>query len=329
MFQKVALGVLVLTLILAGTSGIYDAMQRSQANTPAVQSRLVVQTSAPQEPPQATAVANQGNGAQAKSGSAVGDPWTAKGTITGLDDTGMNLTLNDGGQIYVELGPSTYWKTQSVQLKVGDVVEIDGFAGGGQFHAGTVTLKDGGQLVVRSTDGKPLWAGASAKGQTGNQANGTQQAQVPADAWLTLNGTILTAGRSTLTVNTAEQGELTLSLGEAGFVQSQGVTFQQGDKVKIVGFWQGTRFQAGEIDNLTTGQRVMLRDPNGRPLWAGPGRSSVQSGQGNGGQGSGNGNGQGSGSGLGNGNGQGNGRGKGQSNGNQGNGNGRQNGGAQ
>ncbi len=331
MFQKVALGVLVLTLILAGTSGIYDAAQRSQIETSAAQSRPVAQNSATQEPsPQAIAAANQGNGAPAKSGSAVGDPWTADGTITGLDDTGLNLTLTDGSSIYVELGPSTYWKAQSVLIKVGDAVKIDGFASGDQFHAGTVTLQDGSQLALRSAEGKPLWAGASGNAQTGTQASGTQQAQVSADAWITLNGTVRTAANNTLTVNTTEQGDLTLSLGSASFVQSQGVTFQAGDKVKIVGYWQGTRFQAGEIDNLPTGQRLMLRDPNGRPLWAGPGRSSgAQGGQGNG-NGQGSGNGQGNGQGNGNGQGQSKGKGNGQGNGSgQGNGRGTQSGGAQ
>jgi hypothetical protein len=41
---------------------------------------------------------------------------------------------------------------------------------------------------------------------------------------------------------------------------------------------------AGDITQISTGMRVLLRDPNGRPLWAGPGSGN---GNGNGGQGSG------------------------------------------
>ncbi|RPJ00311.1 MAG: hypothetical protein EHM39_05060, partial [Chloroflexi bacterium] len=45
------------------------------------------------------------------------------------------------------------------------------------------------------------------------------------------------------------------------------------------------QFRAGEIDNLTQGGRLMLLDPNGRPLWAGPGTTSGQSQNAQGGQG--------------------------------------------
>ena len=46
--------------------------------------------------------------------------------------------------------------------------------------------------------------------------------------------------------------------------------------------WREQRLSAGEITQLSTGLRVMLRDPNGRPLWAGPGSGN---GNGNGGNG--------------------------------------------
>jgi len=47
-------------------------------------------------------------------------------------------------------------------------------------------------------------------------------------------------------------------------------------------------FMAGDITQVSTGLRVMLRDPNGRPLWAGPGNSGGNGG-GSGGNGGGNG----------------------------------------
>lgn len=60
----------------------------------------------------------------------------------------------------------------------------------------------------------------------------------------------------------------------------QGVTFQVGDEVIVVGFYQAEQFTAGDITQVATGLRVLLRDPNGRPLWAG---SSNNGGGGNGG----------------------------------------------
>jgi hypothetical protein len=55
-----------------------------------------------------------------------------------------------------------------------------------------------------------------------------------------------------------------------------------GDIVVVVGFYEGTQFNAGDITQVSTGLRLMLRDPNGRPLWAGPGNANGQGGQGQG-----------------------------------------------
>lgn len=93
-------------------------------------------------------------------------------------------------------------------------------------------------------------------------------------------------GQQTLTVDTAERGRLDLWLGRVGYASQQGATFNAGESVTILGFdAPNGQFQAGEITNDATGQTLYLRDPNGRPLWAGQGQ----------GQGGGQGNGQGSG----------------------------------
>jgi hypothetical protein len=39
-----------------------------------------------------------------------------------------------------------------------------------------------------------------------------------------------------------------------------------------VGIYENGRFEVGEIVNLGTGQNVLVRDENARPLWAGRGR---------------------------------------------------------
>lgn len=89
--------------------------------------------------------------------------------------------------------------------------------------------------------------------------------------------------QQTLTVDTAERGRLDLWLGRTGYASQQGVTFASGDSVTILGFdAPNGQFQAGEITNDATGQTLYLRDPNGRPLWAGQGNGQGQGqGQGN------------------------------------------------
>jgi hypothetical protein len=94
--------------------------------------------------------------------------------------------------------------------------------------------------------------------------------------WETLTGTVLSTGQQSMTVDTTEQGELTLELGKPGFASDQGVAFAPGDQVTITGFEENGMFQAGQIDNETSGGSLLLRDPNGRPLWAGGGQGQGQ-----------------------------------------------------
>jgi uncharacterized protein YdeI (BOF family) len=90
--------------------------------------------------------------------------------------------------------------------------------------------------------------------------------------WVTLTGTVLSTDQQNLTVDTAEQGQLSLDLGRPGFASEQGIVFNPGDQVTITGFDENGMFQAGQVDNETTGESLLLRDPNGRPLWAGRGQ---------------------------------------------------------
>jgi hypothetical protein len=150
-----------------------------------------------------------------------------------------------------------------------------------------VTKADGSQLAVRTAEGQPLWSGGAAGG--GATAGAGQMIEVPAEDWVTIDGTVTGLVNSTLNVQTGDGGTLAVQLGEPGFWQAQGVTFAPGDAVAVLGFWQGTQFQVGEVTKTATGERVMLRDPNGRPLWAGPGRNGNANGAGGqGGQGQGN-----------------------------------------
>jgi len=302
MLQKLLVGMLGFTVIGATGVGIYDS---TQTNTDNMQSVVLADSaqsdlsSAPQAAPlpvpTLTPVANAIPGAQDGTGPVllqqqqaldmVGDPWLATGTITAFDTAGMTLALSDGSTIYVELGPSHYWQAQPVTLAVGDVVTVTGFYNGDQYHAATVTKADGSQLVVRTVDGLPLWSGGTSGGQ--NQqgaANGITarqgEPQVAPEDWVTFNATVTAVNRSTLTVQTEAGETLSLQLGQASFIQSQGVTFAVGDALSVTGYWQGTTFRAGDITRLATGERVMLLDPNGRPLWGGPGRAGAQGAQG-------------------------------------------------
>ncbi len=319
MFKKILIGTLVLTVVAAVVLGLISGQSPVSVSAQDVS---------------ATAALTNGNGQNASGGNVstqqqqslqnVGDPWAGIGTITSLDTTGMTLSLADNSSVYVEMGPSSYWQSQGVTLAVNDRVTVQGFFNGDQYHAALVTTVEGVTLRVRSESGQPLWSGGAGE-QNGQGSTGQGQVQVPADQWVTITGTITVVNATSLTIQSTDNTVITVQLGRQDFIQGQSVVFTVGDSVEVLGFWQNEQFQAGQITDTTTGQRLLLRDPNGRPLWGGPGRSG--GGSGNGGQGNGNGSGSGTG-GQGNGNGgssnggQGTGNGNGGGNGGQGNGNG-------
>lgn len=217
----------------------------------------------------------------------VEDPFTATGTITKLDSYGLNLRLTNGETIYVELGPPEYWQSQKTKLQIGLEVTIEGIENSGMIHASQVILADGQTLQLREELGQPLWSGGIDNGSGQNDISGDgeripdPQAQI--DEWITISGTLVAIQGGRMTISTPDGELLTFQTGQPQFFAEQGVTFNVGDEVMVVGSYIGSEFVIGDITQVETGLRVMLRDPNGRPLWGGPGKSN----------GNGNGNGQG------------------------------------
>ena len=107
------------------------------------------------------------------------------------------------------------------------------------------------------------------------------QAQV--DEWVTIEGTLISFDGGNMTISTPEGELVAFQTGQPRFFADQGVTFNVGDEIVVVGFYENEQFMAGDITQVATGLRVMLRDPNGRPLWAGPGGNGNSNGKGNGG----------------------------------------------
>ncbi len=291
MWQKIIVGLLALTVIGAVGVGIYDAT-RSDEDTAAVEvlatapaeqtttdeamatpeaaeteaTAVMATAAAPVEAPMPDA---------AEIAAMVGDPWEGAGVILALDDNGMTLQLTDGAEVYVELGPPFAWQEADVTLAVGDDVTVQGFFNGEQYHAATVTKANGETLQLRTEEGMPLWAG----NEGATQGVGAEPTVSP-DAWVTLEGTVTAFQGATLEMLTSEGDVLALNLGQARFVEAQGITFAPGDTVTVLGFWQGETFRVGEVTKLETGERLMLLDPNGRPLWGGPGRGGAGGGNG-------------------------------------------------
>ncbi|MBN2503207.1 MAG: hypothetical protein JXB38_20685 [Anaerolineales bacterium] len=290
MLKKIILGAILVTVIGAGGTALAygvttqdteaaDDVPAPLANEQAVDNAQVGQQAAQNRAGEPAVAAQE----------MMGEPWQAEGTITEIDDYGFQFAMQNGETVYIELGPPDYWQNQGVELQAGQAVSVDGTINEGMIHANQVALANGQILVVRSETGQPLWSGGAANGQGQNagQADGdhTPDPQAQIDEWFTINGTLMSFQGGNMTMATTDGEIITFKTGQPRFFAEQGVTFNIGDEIVVVGFYEGAEFMAGDITQVATGLRVMLRDPNGRPLWAGPGNSN-----GNGGNGNGNGN---------------------------------------
>ncbi|MEZ4667422.1 MAG: hypothetical protein R3E39_05825 [Anaerolineae bacterium] len=267
MFKKIVVGLLLLTIVGSTALAFLE-----RQNT-------LVATTEPQ-----TSVHGQSNGRTngdqtvQVSANDVGDMWSSSGMITDLNSVGMTLTLNNGDEIYIELGPSEFWQSQDVNLNMGASVSVDGFFNGTDYHARTVTTAEGKILALRNEAGQPLWSGGNNNGGNGGQV----EVQIPADQWVTVDGTVTALSNNGLIMQATDGQSLVISFGRADFWQTQDIMFAVNDQISILGFWQNDQFSAGQVTKIATGERILLRDPNGRPLWAGPGRTQ-KGGNGNGG----------------------------------------------
>ena len=175
-------------------------------------------------------------------------------------------------------------------LTPGSTVTVNGTDNEGMIHASTVEVAEtGAVLQLRDDTGQPMWSGGASNdhGQ-GHAATGsadgthTPNPQVQVDEWITLTGTLVAYQGAMMTMSTPEGDLITFRTGKPSFIASQGVTFQVGDEISVTGFYLDGEFQAGDITQLSTGLTVFLRDPNGRPLWGGPGNGGGGQGGGHG-----------------------------------------------
>jgi hypothetical protein len=235
-----------------------------------------------------------------------------EGTVVEAPAAGVDMVLQmaDGEELLVGTGPG-YLDTQGFALQAGEQVQVKGFWEDGEFKAGELTrLRDGETVLMRDTYGRPAWSGGygrgvattagttaatlegqgpgtgPSRGQGGisgqSQGNapvdvpgdgtGTGQAQV--DEWVTLNGTVLSATADEMIVNTTDGQQILVDGRAWRFAQEQAFMAQVGDSVNLTGFYEDGDFEVGQIDDLSSGKSVSLRDESGRPLWAGRGRRS-------------------------------------------------------
>lgn len=215
----------------------------------------------------------------------------------------MGLSLQAGEQVQVQ----GYWEDD--EFKAGQVTRLrDGatvalrdiygrpaWSGAGQRQNATVTTageavagQDAGQQGAgrRGAGGQgaggqgqsastPAYGGYGGEGNLDAPGDGLGTGQAVVDEWLTLNGTVIVANTDELVVQTDAGDEVLLEGRALRFLQDGGFLAQMDQQLSLTGFYEDGDFEVGGVQNLSTGQSMMVRDENGRPLWAGrAGRSS-------------------------------------------------------
>ena len=297
MFKKIIIGILIFTVVgTVGAALAYNAVtQEPETTANNLQPLAGAQAQGSAGQGQQNEAGQPGEPAAVAQG-AEGEPWQANGTILAVDDYGFDFSTDSGETVYIELGPPDYWQSQGVELLTDQTALVSGSINEGMIHAAEIQLVDGQTLQLRNETGQPLWSGGAnnRRGQNAAQGDGERvpQPQAQVDEWVTIDGTLMSFQDGNMVLGTPAGELIAFQTGQPRFFAGQGVTFQVGDEIKVVGFYEGENFVAGDITQVATGLLVMLRDPNGRPLWAGPGGGNWN-GNGNNGAGGGNGNRQG------------------------------------
>jgi hypothetical protein len=159
-----------------------------------------------------------------------------------------------------------------------------GGRGAGQAVAGAAVdaVDEGAVAGLQQASGQGRGYGAQGnqdrggQGQAGQGQGGTANAagepQAEVEEWVTIEGTVMQTLE--LVVETGNGETVQVGLGPSHYRDAQGFVLNVGDQVRIDGYWEDGEFKAGEVENLTTGDAITLRDAYGRPLWSGRGRGS-------------------------------------------------------
>ncbi len=230
---------------------------------------------------------NSANERQYPNYQAAPEEWmTYEGAVVQAPEDGEDLVIAtaNGQEVMIGTGPS-YMAAQGFRLQVGDMVQVRGYWEDNELKAAQVTrLADGQSIDLRDEMGRPAWAGAGRNAQAGQGIQAapndpTSDVQAEVDEWLQFQGIVISADTA-LIVETAAGEEFIIKGRPWWFAQEQGFLAQAGDQVTLTGFYEesdpltgsGQSFEVGRIENISNGQTVLIRDENGRPLWAGFGR---------------------------------------------------------
>lgn len=188
----------------------------------------------------------------------------------------QQLALNDTAQSS-NAGNGPGWRqTDPTSTPDGTVDQAGSGNRYGQAQANTgqsAQAQAGGKGYGRSrqqeganTGGRGYGRGARQQDQSGERA---LQASQLDRTWSEVSGVVTAVDDTVLVIETADGETIEITNRPWWFAQEGGFTASVGDEVTVYGFEQAGVFEAGSLQNDTSGQSTQIRDESGRPLWAG------------------------------------------------------------
>ena len=157
-------------------------------------------------------------------------------------------------------------------------------AGSGSGNGRSTTLETDVVSAGQGNGNGRNGSGADGNGTTtSGRGNGSKSGEGPEllaeensdHVWDAYSGVVAEVSDDALIIETND-GEMIIVEGRAwSYAQEQGFAIQQGDLVQFEGFYEDGEFKVSQIENVSTGESLVLRDASGRPSWAGGGKGNL------------------------------------------------------
>lgn len=176
------------------------------------------------------------------------------------------LTIGAVNRTSDSLGKTT---EESRSVERFDRENADQNIGRGRVESGEAAESGNRYGALLDTEVSTHVNGRRGGGQGGSKAAGAQTEEVK--DWLSIQGIVISVDEEEMVVELSV-GEQIIVEGRAwSFSQESGFVVETGDQIQLTGFFEEGDFEVGGMENITTGQLVVLREESGRPLWAGAG----------------------------------------------------------
>ncbi|MBN1146687.1 MAG: hypothetical protein JXA78_05490 [Anaerolineales bacterium] len=130
----------------------------------------------------------------------------------------------------------------------------------------------GNQYGKNQSQSQGQGQGRGRRGNMGSETGASQGAPEPQNGfqeWITLQGVVSDYIAPDFILLTDDGQSIPAQLGNLSYIETIGLSLQDGERVSIVGYYDPNGGLAiGQI-SLSNGQTFTLRDDLGRPLWAG------------------------------------------------------------